>query len=300
MKKITCLLLFLIGLGLLIIYFSYDIDYLCNVIHKTNIDKSWWSNALLNVGAGLITSILVIVFYDLVILRDDKNERKRRNQIALDALRDLLMSHFEGVLFGMYRAAVKEEKTFKSLTELFTEDYFKGIENLDFNKSPWADGQSKYCNIIPEMNGNFSKYLREEVVQFGQYLDPKIIELVREIRFSKFMKESVSLPNMAKLLCQINVQGNITQVKAQQLVKQITNSSPNGFPWKYHELFYEGLREHVIIFQQLVELHDKYTSKIKLIPNLLTPNTGDVTTGCCSFDCEQTPDPEINKEKSLD
>lgn len=284
LKKLYFLLYEILIISIAFIYISHNINILCFLFQNENIDKEWICNLLMNIGTGIMTSIGIIFFYDLIILREDKEEKKTRNQIALDALRDLLKSHFEIVLFGMYRASAKEEKAFDSLEHFFTDDYLTTIYNLDFYKSPFSDGEPKYCEIISEANDAFSKYLREEVIQFGQYLDPKILKLVREIRFSKFMKECASLKNMSKPFDEISIQGNVSPGEARRIYKEFFNLSPNGFPRNYHEDFYNGLKNHVLIFQKLVELYDEYTINEKLCNDLLRPNTGKVTTGCCRQD----------------
>ena len=237
--------------------------------------QNWLFNLYIGIGCGIVASVGLFLAVDYYILREDRKEKLARNQIALDGLRDLLKSHFEAVLFGMYRASTKTEKSYSCLEELFDDDYINEIQYLDYNKSPFKDGEPKYCNIIPEMNENFKMYLKDEVLFFGQYLEIDILRLIQKIRFSKFIKECRHLPNMCKPI------GNQT---ANVLMREKGVISPNYLPWNYNNLFYETLREHTTIYIALVKLHDKYTQGDILLPSLLVPNTGDVKTGCCRVD----------------
>lgn len=282
MNTIYALLWSLFFLSILIIFVAHNPSVLIYLFGET-IDKEWCCNLLLNVGAGLLTSVLLIFFYDLVLRRKDKEDKDLRNQLALDSLYDLLKAHFEIVLFGMYRAAAKEEKTFDTLKTFFSEDYYTTLYYLDFYKSPFSDGTPKYCNIIPDANTNFGKYLRDEVIQFGIYLDPQILKLSRNIRFSKFIKECIYLESMCSPIT-IKRSPDISEASVRSIYKKVFNLSPNGFTEKFHERFYTGLKEHIEIFCELVELHDKYTKNMKLCEAFKNPNTGDVTTGCCRQD----------------
>ena len=52
----------------------------------------------------------------------------------------------------------------------------------------------------------------------------------------------------------------------------------------YNAAFMDALRRHIDIFKALVAKHEEFTAGEKLIDDLLCPNTGCVTTGCCRVD----------------
>ena len=261
--------------GAIAVAVSYFMQYVPNCFSLTPQTQQWWRDGLLGLGSGIIGAIVVIFLFDRVVLKNERQEQKLKNQIALNGLRHALKFHFESVLFGMYRAATSKEKKYATLDELFGEDYFSELEYLDFNQSPFSDKSNPYYEIIPQHNDHFSKYLREDVLPFGQFLNSDIIQVIQDIRFSKFMNECSCLPSVASSAsCFLSL----------LLIFNQDSLAKNHLPKDYSTAFMAALRRHIDIFKALVAKHDEFTAGQKLIDDLLSPNTGCVTIGCCRVD----------------
>ncbi|AIF51166.1 hypothetical protein [Pelosinus sp. UFO1] len=250
--------------------------------------QQWWQNVLLNIGAGLLTTIAVIFFYDMVLLKNSEKDKIFKSQIALNSLYKVLDDHFRHVLYAMYRSSALQEKEFNSLDDFFSDEYFKEIEYLDFNKSPYLnkdderqDEVEEYSSIprnykiVLDYNKRLAEYLLNEVLMaYGQFLEADISEVLQEIRFSPFILYSYNLPSLTKwhsqsffkMLRPLAVNGSI---------------APNGFDIKENEELIEALKKHVNLFKQIVSLYNKYAPPEKKFTFEKASNGVIIEWGCC-------------------
>lgn len=133
-RKLTTYLSIAFVISILMCGFAWWMHRLPNVLDFVPETQQWWRDFLLNAGAGIITSVLIIFFYDRILMKKEEKTRALRQNIALDSMQKILDDHFRHVLYGMYRTAAIEEKKFDSLEDFFSEDYYcQRRINLDRN-----------------------------------------------------------------------------------------------------------------------------------------------------------------------
>ena len=226
-----------------------------------NETQQWWRDLQLNLGSGLITSVLIIFFYDLVLLKYEKIEKTNKAQIALNMLYKILDEHFRHVLYGIYQSSAVNQKQFQSLDKLFSDEYFSEVQQLDFNKSPYLDKDDEKQNqteeysstprqyqIILDYNKRLNELILTEILNgYSQFLESDICEALQEIRYSPFILFSYHIPsitmwnNQFKMLKLFAVKGTI---------------AANGWSIEENEEFVKALKVHITIFKKIVLLHN--------------------------------------------
>ena len=113
-KIIKNLLLFAAFIGAGLILFAIEMQYLPNHFSLTDQTQSIIVNVLLNLGTGLISSVIIIGLYDWRIRMKEEREKQNKTNFALQKLITSLKWHFS-ILFGMYVAAARTKRSFESL-----------------------------------------------------------------------------------------------------------------------------------------------------------------------------------------
>lgn len=301
---------FLLAIGFLFgvcfVTASYRIDeYATYVAIKK---QAWWEAGLQGFGTGICTSIIIILLYDFVIRWDERNDRVAKRNIALNSLNQILKDHFSVVLYGMYKAATPDEKSFVSIEDFFSEEYFKEVQYLDFNKSPLLEKDDakqdmfedyssvpRYYKIIFDANKRMREYILSEVLMvYGQFIETDISEALQDLRFSSFVGFSSELEFYTKTY------GQWRPLKPLAINNSI---APNGFSTEVNDKFIETLKEHVEIFQRVVELYNGYALNSKKLDLTKSPDTGTVEWGHCRIEDKIQPGiysvRQINTETDL-
>lgn len=79
------------------------------IILLSNWVSPWWCGLLQNVGAGIVTSLLLIFLYDRIMERRVEDEAQARRKVAMSKLRSILRRHISGALFEIYYGGAKEK-----------------------------------------------------------------------------------------------------------------------------------------------------------------------------------------------
>ena len=112
---------------------------------------SWLSSALLNIGAGILTSITIVYAYDNLVAKRNERERIERERRAIVALKPTIRQHYR-VLLDCYRSACNASAapSFKDVNEFLGPQYQPVFSRLDiYAPSPSSsDGAVPYYRYI--------------------------------------------------------------------------------------------------------------------------------------------------------
>lgn len=150
----------------------------------------WWRNMLLNLGAGILGSLIIIYLYNRVLDQMQEKERKQREGIAVIQLMVPIKQHFH-FLFDMYKCSLlkKPEICFTSVEDVFEKIFFESIKYLDLNKpSPMSSfGNVKWYDYIEHSCKLFNNALQAIINKYAQNLSPLVVEVIENIRNSGFI-----------------------------------------------------------------------------------------------------------------
>jgi len=283
-EKLRTLLILFLVLGSISTGFSIGMHYLPNMFNLDEYVQAWWSSLFQNVGVSILFGVVIGLFIDKSLKQNELKDREEKRNVALVSLYDILKMQFEAVLFGMYKAAKPEEKTFSNLEGFFSEEYYETVQLLDFTKSPFKDGTPKYYEIIWEHNKYTKELLTEEVLTpFGQYLENDIFQLVQNMRLSPFIKVTQQLPYTAQFFGQFADLIKLSRISNNSVVVA-EGYAANYLDNAYNEELMSSLRKHIEIFKGIVKVYNKYAPSDKQLDLLTAPDTGSVTWGCCRID----------------
>ncbi|MGB9966302.1 hypothetical protein [Halobacterium hubeiense] len=149
------------------------------------------AEALLSgVSTATFSSYITILLVDRSFRRQKKNRRKKMRSAALRQLEGDLVSHLN-FLVNMYIAASEEhpDKIPETYDDLFTDEFFKTVQYLDFSKEYPTARDSRFIRWFDyaesHLNG-FQNAIDQAISQYSMWLDPEVVETLQEIRGSTF------------------------------------------------------------------------------------------------------------------
>lgn len=122
---ITNITLTVVGLfGLGILFFSWK---------GSNNPAQWWRDAGLNLGTGLIASVILIFIYDKAQRKFDDIDKEKRLTTGIQRLSIILSLYFMTYLSFLYQEGLtfKDVKLFCNYQDMFDEDFFNRVRKLD-------------------------------------------------------------------------------------------------------------------------------------------------------------------------
>ena len=250
---------FVLLIGLVLMVFSWSMQFFPNYFSITTSTQSWWRDSLLNIGTGLITSVAFVWLYDAALKRKEMKRLAAQKKALAHNLRFPLVEHFE-LLIDLYLAslpplsddALKKEPS--SFDEVFSEDYFQTIRHIDL-RTPITN--HSFLEYWPEKIESCCKSLSEAinfaVLSGANCLDPEEIEPFLAIQGSFFMR-SVHVLQRDVLLITIYEENNVIQKTRNGLI-------PEG-----KDLFFKEFEKHVKFFQRLLEWCNQVSEKKLIAP----------------------------------
>ena len=237
---------FVLLFGVMVMGFSWFMQCLPNYFSITTSTQSWWRDCLLNIGAGLITSVAFVWLYDAALKRKEMKRLAAQKKALAHNLRFPLVEHF-ALLIDLYLASLPTssedalEKKPSSFAEVFSKDYFQTIRHIDL-RTPIAN--HSFLEYWPEKIESCCKALSEAInsaVLIGaSCLDPEEIEPFLAIQGSFFMR-SVHVLQRDVLATTIWEENNVIP------------KTRNGLLPETEESFFEELENHVKFVQRLLE-----------------------------------------------
>jgi len=185
-------------IGLFMIVAAYFQQYCSNWLDITEHTQSWISNSLLNLGSGLIGSVIVIFLYNRLQEKINEYERQKRQNIALLELGGALKSHnaYLMSLFAATSSALPSQPFSSAQEALSDEGLIANIEYLDIYKPsydssllniPWYKSLHDNCKSLVQA-------IKEVQFKYSPDLDTQLITLLSNIINDNLIEMSESLP----------------------------------------------------------------------------------------------------------
>jgi hypothetical protein len=175
-------------LAVIVLWLSHRLDAPTN---------TWWPSLLQNFGAGLCSALVLIWLYDQVIEYEANKAKAERNRIAADQLVAPLRSQIYGLLFPMYRSAVRKrpEKEIESWREFLTLHFPEEVTQLDISaRSPGSYPLvTPYPRYISNHLSRFSNELQSWLNKYSATVDADLVETLEQVTSSGFMMLGSSL-----------------------------------------------------------------------------------------------------------
>lgn len=184
MKNLQILKL-LVGIGALLTFLSWLFE-----------KSEWLSSALLNIGSGIVTSVVFIYAYDLLIERQQEKLRKEKQRRAISNQKITLRQHYR-VLLDCYRSAYAgaEPAEFKDVNSFLGTRYEETFASLNIYAPSPANsmGTTPYYKYIEDSFIQVSSSLDSMLAASGENLDQDLFVAVDNLLNSEFMRACQSL-----------------------------------------------------------------------------------------------------------
>lgn len=192
-QKIT---IFATIMGIACIFFSFSMQYLPNCLNLTEQKQIWYENFFMAFGINLISSVLIIVLYDLA----QEKMRINRQKKFLKTIKYELLNHIR-LYSSMYKATVIKNKIPEeklkdcSLERFFDDDFYENIGYLKLKDSaPRIPPISWGVHIARTIQG-FNNSMDDFLTKYIDFLDDEIVNLLL------FFINDKSLIEILELLC---------------------------------------------------------------------------------------------------
>lgn len=156
----------------------------------------WFSSALLNVGSGIVTSVVLIYAYDLLMERRQEAQRKEKQRRAVSNQKIILRQHYR-VLHDCYRSAYAgaEPADFKDVNSFLGIRYEETFAALNIYAPSPANSVSAvpYYKYIEDSFLQVSSSLHAMLAASGDTLDQDLFVAVDNLLNSEFMRVCQSL-----------------------------------------------------------------------------------------------------------
>jgi hypothetical protein len=167
---------------------------------------AWLSSALLNIGSGIFSSVILIYAYDLLLERQKEEERLEKQRRAIKSQKIILRQHYR-VLLDCYRSSctATNPPSFRDVNEFLGSHYEDVVAFLDlYAPSPMnSDGSVPYYQYIESSFTNLSNSLHSVLASSGDNLSSDIFAAIDNLINSEFMRVCQSL----SALCNFSVPG---------------------------------------------------------------------------------------------
>lgn len=152
-----------------------------------------WS---VEVGGGLLTSMLIFFLIDLTLRRRREQELGRVRAVGLGRLRTHLMRHLL-LLLGWYKAALPSapKRPPSTFVELFSADYYQQVGVLDFSKPGPAYPESSWLRHSGDWLLSFQRNVDRVMDLYAASFDSPTIELLDRVANSNLVNMVVQLAN---------------------------------------------------------------------------------------------------------
>ncbi|WP_427113010.1 hypothetical protein [Megasphaera sueciensis] len=271
--------------------------------------KQWFQSIEINIGTGFITSAIIIYLYDMTLNKYHKKENELRKNIALNSLYEILKEYYEVIIYGFFKSSAKQEIRITSLDYLISDEYFREVDYLDFNKSPYLEKNDPRQNKlnVPNIMKNYqilldaNKFLSDSLLSevllvFGNLIDTEIITLIQKFRFSSFISYSYKLP-------QLTIFFNQPGAKFLMLRKGSPDNhikTNNWLPKKENEELMSAWKSHNKLFIKIVKCYNNIVPPNKQFNIETLNNNINIEWGICRSSKFKAEMLEISPQINLD
>lgn len=206
-------------------------------------ESKWASSALLNIGSGMISAVVLIHFYELAREKYQSKIRSEKQRRAIQNQKITIRQHYR-VLLDCYRSSYSGNNPprFKDINEFIGGHFGEVVASLDlYAPSPAnSDGSVPYYKYIENSFVQLSTSLQDMLHKSGEHLDQELYVAIDNILNSDFMRISNSLSSIftfsipgigkvpSKLITSMNKQIYDHCIKFCKLVNMLEKIEPLG------------------------------------------------------------------------
>lgn len=178
-------------------------------ILNSTVKDGWDQNFWMNMGTGLLCSLLLIFTADFIIKKDKQLDIRRRKQIAFKRLRRPIVAYLS-VLAQMYKATtVSPDTNFKSPHELINDEFLDVISHLNLLSEAPIFPSRTWSQYLSEGTNQFKVSVESVITNYGDIIDAELLEILENINDDPFVKFVFTLPNVHIMLMQREVQQTV-------------------------------------------------------------------------------------------
>lgn len=163
-----------------------------------NVCEEWLQELSINLVAE-VTGILLVLFSVTKTVRESREKEKNKfKEIAFRQLKFVFRKQIY-LFFEMLKASVKEkpDKTYQNLEDLFDDEYFESLKNLDLLKlAPILSPEGKKMDWLDYLVlecSNLKKALNRVVDRYAFYLESEVVDLMEEMTDAAFIRFITSI-----------------------------------------------------------------------------------------------------------
>jgi len=179
----------------------------CIALYGVFVDSVWVTAWTANIGAGLLTSLVVVVLIDRVLERQRERELQRVRSVAMTQMRAPLMRHLS-ILCDWYKGAalVPRSTPPKTIDDFFGDVYFEEVCHFDFLAPAPVLPKNDWFGRSGDQFEEFKQDLEKLVDRYGSFLGAELIERVQEAAASSFVQMliTISRPHVRQLSQSLN------------------------------------------------------------------------------------------------
>jgi hypothetical protein len=160
---------------------------------------SWLESIGSNLAAGFLGSFITVLLIDRAITNERNQESQRVRVLALTQLRPFTLQQLE--LFCFWLKATlgrRPEKEPSGITELFSDEYYKELQRLDFSKHAPTAPSTTWFHFSAMVISKFRAELSSVLDKYAVFLDGKTLQLLEDLGNSEalgFLASSANWPS---------------------------------------------------------------------------------------------------------
>lgn len=242
----------------------------------TNAD--FWFDFVRQIGLAIIASYIFYVFIEYI---PSKKNNKKYTKIVFEQLKTPINMHLRLFIY-MYKSSVKKKPEIlpHSINELFSEDFFVSLYNLNVNAQAPVIEEQTWASYIHQECIQFSNNVNDVLMKYSHFLSGDLIKLLEDIRKTIFMQVV-----LYKGMLRVNVDG-VWIHKDSNFGEWISNDETSQSKnYIFRTTVEDGkkhlLKDHIILLLKLIERFNNYIEEsdisldVKLWSDTIAPTYGD-------------------------
>lgn len=206
-----------------------------------------------------IAYVTSLIFYMIVNYIPEKRKRDKYRKIALNQLTSPIDRHIR-IFQYMYKSVLQEKpkQQFKFVNQLFSEDFFRIIENFDFMAYSPLVPQRKWIDYIIREFQIFDKSLDDIINKYAYFFEDSELQIMENMRSAVFMRILTNRVNVRQYIdgAWFEIENQIEQVsKAGNGISALFHIDQQG---RHH------FKEYIDLLLLLVKFHDENVEGMKI------------------------------------
>jgi hypothetical protein len=185
-------------LGTILIIGAFSMQFCPNLADLSNHSQNWLFSILLNLGSGLIASVIVIKLYNMVLDQKAQDDRHKKQQVALSLLHEKLNRQLMQ-LYGIFKSTTAKEpdQVYNSFEAFFNDEYYNTVALMDISK-PVHPFEFPYSDLLYQSLSEFTTELinriNDVLVKYADCLDSELVETMDKLVYCTYVKFASDVP----------------------------------------------------------------------------------------------------------